>query len=324
MSRWTTRDLDVADVRQLREIPTEAVLTHAGRVTGERLRPRELFQRWERQRWNPEDIELDGDVQAWSERLPPRLRENLARMLSAFVVGEYTALDLLGPIILGSPEEDDLLYLGSQVADEALHTRFMQRIAVDLLGFEEDTAQAVPQAWAEVSPAHRELCALEGTLLRELAEAPADYERWLRAVTMFHLITEGVLALIGQRRLIQYLRRTRMMPGASAGFVAMTRDEARHVSYGLHAIRLGIRAGYEEQVAAVVERAGPIVARIEVRPGESAREARLARNAGVEAIAALGARIRQAGLDRSLVEHVTSISSDALRSATDSKEMQDV
>jgi hypothetical protein len=317
LSRWTTRELDAVDVLQLREVPTETVLAQADTMAEERLRPRELFQRWESRGWNPGAIELDADLQAWHENLPARLKDNLEHLLSAFVVGEYTALDLLAPIMLGATDEEDLLYLGSQVADEAKHTRFLQRIGSELLGLGNATGEVVAEAWTRISPSHRQLCALEGSLVRELAIAPLDYVRWLRAVTMFHLVTEGVLALVGQRRLVRGLRRTGILPGVSDGFIAMTRDEARHVSYGLHAIRLGIRAGHEVEVAAVIEQAGPLVATIEVRPGDGVRQRRLARRTGAETIAALKARMAQAGLRRSFAERVTTTSREALWDATE-------
>jgi hypothetical protein len=322
MSRWTSRDLDGADVGELREIPVAAILAHADGVAEQRLRPRDLFRRWERQRWDADEIPLEGDVETWFERFPASLQDNLRRLLCAFVIGEYTALDLLGPIMLGAPEEEDLLYLGSQVADEALHTRFMQRIAADLLGLGGGAGETLAAAWPATSQSHRELCALEGALLRDLAEAPQDYGAWLRAVTVFHLVTEGVLALVGQRRLVSGLRRAGILGGVSAGFVAMTRDESRHVSYGLHALRLGVRAGYEGQIGAVVERAAPLVATIEVRPGDRPRDRWLARQTGQKAIAALTARMGQAGLQPGLIEHVVLLSTAALGAAGEREEAE--
>ena len=67
-------------------------------------------------------------------------------------------------------------------------------------------------------------------------------------------MVEGVLALPGQRRLLRMLRASDLLPGFRAGFTAVTRDESRHVSYGVWALREAVRAGREDDIRTIVDR----------------------------------------------------------------------
>jgi len=87
--------------------------------------------------------------------------------------------------------------------------------------------------------------------------APGDYGRWVQAVAVYHLMVEAVLALPGQRRLLRLCRANDILPGFRAGFTAVTRDESRHVSYGVWALRQAVRAGREAEIAGVVDRTLP-------------------------------------------------------------------
>jgi len=50
------------------------------------------------------------------------------------------------------------------------------------------------------------------------------------------------------------LRAGDLLPGFRAGFTAVTRDESRHVSYGIWALRQAVRAGHEQDIRTVVDR----------------------------------------------------------------------
>jgi ribonucleoside-diphosphate reductase beta chain len=59
----------------------------------------------------------------------------------------------------------------------------------------------------------------------------------VEAITTYHLLVEGYLALTGQRTLLRQFRSARILPGFTAGFIAVTRDESRHVGFGVLALR---------------------------------------------------------------------------------------
>ncbi len=259
MTRWTTLLMDDARLRALPGPP-------AGGPTDDTAGPAplELYRRWERQQWSAEALDLSGDHQAFAdERHPAAMRDMLRSAVTTFIIGEYTGLDMLGPILTGSPAEEYTLFLGTQTADETRHTRAMFRMGTEVLGLSADPRTMLAQAWRLATPAHHELALLEGESARDVRAQPMDYGRWLRAVVLFHLITEGVLALVGQRVLVHALREVRAFEGIRTAFVAMGRDESRHVGFGLHALRRGIQEGHAEVIYGALEDATPLALRLD-------------------------------------------------------------
>ncbi|MEU9818608.1 ribonucleotide-diphosphate reductase subunit beta [Pseudonocardia alni] len=264
MSRWTTLLMDEAELSRLPDVPVGDVLEHADLVTRERPGPIDLYRRWERQQWSAEDLVLERDAAMMADpRVPEPMRALLRETVATFIIGEYTGLDMLGPIMVGSPDEEYSLFLGTQVADEARHTRAVFRMGEEVLGLDPDPRRMLAQAWQMSTPAHTELALLEGEVMRGVTRTPDDHEAWLQAVALFHLVTEGVLALVGQRVLVHALREVRLFDGIKAAFTAMCRDESRHVGFGLHALRRGLLDGHADAVHDVLERAVPIALRLD-------------------------------------------------------------
>ncbi|MFH8385254.1 ribonucleotide-diphosphate reductase subunit beta [Kitasatospora sp. NPDC018058] len=302
--RWTTLLFDEADLDELALLDADALLRGAGDTLERRFTPRDLYRRWERQQWLASDIDLERDRRHWDGLLSPATRRGLEYFLKSFLVGEYTGLDLMSPILAACPDEEYLVYLGTQAADESRHTVFVSRAAEELLGLTGSLRGQLIESWSALSPAHRAVHALENAVLRDLARAPHDYAQWLRAVTFFHLVTEGVLALHGQRGLVRSLQHIPLLPGLRAGFTAMTRDESRHVSFGLHALRRGAREGYSEAINDMIETGMPLAAVVGVggatAPGQAAAAARSAN----DLLATIAVRLRQLELPQDFAEHV--------------------
>jgi ribonucleoside-diphosphate reductase beta chain len=76
----------------------------------------------------------------------------------------------------------------------------------------------------------------------------------VQSVAVYHLMVEGILALTGQRFVLRILRNLDLLPAFRAGFTAVTRDESRHVSYGIWALRQAVDNGHAEDVIAAVDR----------------------------------------------------------------------
>ncbi len=71
---------------------------------------------------------------------------------------------------------------------------------------------------------------------------PEDRESWYRALIYYHLITEGVLAATALRT-TRFLARLLKLQALEEGLTNVTRDESRHVSYGLRAAQDGSPTG---------------------------------------------------------------------------------
>jgi len=164
---------------------------------------------------------------------------------------------------MGAPDEEHRLFLSTQVVDEARHSYFFARVYHDVLGVPGGLRGAlshVGELVGDGSGYSRIFDPRDGELVT-LTEAvrldPGSYSKWVQGIAIYHLMVEGLLALPSQRRVLRILRAGNLLPGFRAGFTAVTRDESRHVSYGIWALRQAIRAGHEEDVRTVVDRALP-------------------------------------------------------------------
>jgi ribonucleoside-diphosphate reductase beta chain len=66
---------------------------------------------------------------------------------------------------------------------------------------------------------------------------PSDVSAKVEAVTIYHLLVEGTLALTGMHFVLDYLERHSILPGITAGFRNVKRDEHRHVAWGTWFLR---------------------------------------------------------------------------------------
>lgn len=137
-------------------LPAAAVDGHFDSVADQRPTSRSLYQRWEDQQWSVSDIDLDADREEWAA-LRGAVRERVAELVRSFLIGEYTGLDLLSPIMLTCPDAVSLEFLETQVADETRHIRLMMRIATEVLGMPERSQEMLAVAWNSRTPAHRSL-----------------------------------------------------------------------------------------------------------------------------------------------------------------------
>jgi ribonucleoside-diphosphate reductase beta chain len=92
---------------------------------------------------------------------------------------------------------------------------------------------------------------------------PAD---WYRAVTLYHFLAEGMLAMTVLHSLAQTVRALPGLDALSRGLSRVTRDEARHAAFGVIAIRDGVDRGYRDAVESIVMSGVPAVARALVDP----------------------------------------------------------
>ena len=259
------READAVDLvertplQELAQLSTDVVYAHVDYLGRELPGPVDLYRRWERQQWSATDIDFTVDRQQW-QAVHEVLRNQLQSAFVGFFYGEQAVTDTLSPLVHAAPSEDDRLFLSTQLVDEARHSYFFARVFNEVLGVPGGLRETLAEAarmrvtgggYGQVfDPQDGELV----TLTEAVRLEPADYSRWVQAVTIYHLMVEGVLALPGQRRLLRILRASDLLPGFRAGFTAVTRDESRHVSYGVWALREAVRAGREQDLRLVVDR----------------------------------------------------------------------
>jgi ribonucleoside-diphosphate reductase beta chain len=216
-----------------------ALLASADRGESHLLSYQKLYELWERQQWATQDLDFAQDRIDWHERFDEEERFQRMYGLSAFFIGEQRVAAELGPMMRAAPEERMRLFLCTQIADEARHVAFFDRFYSEVGVLEsEGLEERLQETSAHLNP---EFGTLFDEMLRRrvdrLAVEPEDVETLVEAVTIYHMVIEGMLALTGQHFIIDYNERMGTLPGFVKGFTLVARDEHRHVAFGARFLR---------------------------------------------------------------------------------------
>src|ERR687895_863117 len=211
-----------------------AVLESADRGEVHLLSYPDLYRLWERQQWRTQDIDFSQDRVDWHERIPEDERYQRMYGLSSFFTGEQRVAEELGPMMRAAPTEEMRIFLCTQIADEARHVAFFNRFYGEVGVLESDNlADRLEETSAHLNP---EFHVLFDEMLKSrvdrLARDPEDLETLVEAITLYHMVIEGMLALTGQHFIIRYNEDVGTIPGFVEGFSNIARDEHRHVAYG--------------------------------------------------------------------------------------------
>src|SRR5215216_5378330 len=215
------------------------LLASADRGESHLLTYEQLYGLWERQQWATQDIDFSQDRADWHERFDQEERFERMYGLSAFFVGEQRVAAELGPMMRAAPEEPMRLFLCTQIADEARHVAFFDRFYSEVGVLESPELQGrLEETSAHLNP---EFGQLFDDLLRRrvdrLAAEPEDLETLVEAVTIYHMVIEGMLALTGQHFIMDNNERMGTLPAFVQGFTLVARDEHRHVAFGARFLR---------------------------------------------------------------------------------------
>jgi ribonucleoside-diphosphate reductase beta chain len=251
-----------SSLEALGTLSPDVVYAHVDYLGRELPGPIDLYQRWERQQWSATELDFSIDHRQW-QAMSTGQREQLEGAFLAFFFGEQAVTDTLAPLVHAAPDEDNRLFLSTQLVDEARHSYFFARFFNEALGVPGGLRETLAHAaqarqigggYGRIfEPTDGELV----TMTEAVRLQPRDYGLWVRSITLYHLMIEAVLALPGQRRILRILRANDLLPGFRAGFTAVTRDESRHVSYGVWALREAVRAGREADIRTIVDQTLP-------------------------------------------------------------------
>jgi len=214
----------------------------------------QLYQLWERQQWQTQDLDFSRDREDWNERFDDQERFQRMYGLSAFFIGEQKVAEELGPIMRAAPSEDQRIFLCTQIADEARHVRFFERFYREVGVLESDQLSAMLEETSQ--HLNENFGRLFDEMLKQrtdrLSAEPEDTEALVEAVTLYHMVIEGMLALTGQHFIMDYNEREGTLPAFVEGFQNVARDEHRHVAFG--SVFLREKASEDERYKAAIQR----------------------------------------------------------------------
>jgi len=208
------------------------------REGGELLSYGELYALWERQNWKAHELDFSIDREHWLAS-PTEGQQHLAWSMGSFYIGEERVTADLAPFLLAAPTGEIEIFLSTQLVDEARHATFFDRFggevmalsADDLRGRMSDLETTMLTPWRELFD--------DG--LREIAnrikESPDHLDLFVEGIVTYHLVIEGVLAMTGQRFILNYLEQHSMFPGFQTGFSLVERDEHRHIAFGVRFLK---------------------------------------------------------------------------------------
>ena len=233
----TARTLsDIAQQEGFEETSDPALQESADRGQAKLLNYGQLYELWERQQWATQDLDFSQDRIDWHERISEEERFQRMYGLSGFFIGEQRVTDELGPIMRACPKEEQRIFLSTQIADEARHVRFFDRFYSEV-GVYEGTNSLADRLRATEENLNESFGQLFDDLLHtrvdRLAAEPEDTVALVEAVTLYHMIIEGALALTGQHFIIEYNEEQGTLPGFVEGFQNVARDEHRHIAFGV-------------------------------------------------------------------------------------------
>jgi ribonucleoside-diphosphate reductase beta chain len=234
----------------------------ADRGQAQLLSYRELYMLWERQQWRTQDLDFSRDRQDWHERFDAEERFQRMYGLSSFFIGEQKVAEELGPIMRAAPSEDQRIFLCTQIADEARHVRFFERFYREVGVLEAD---GLSEMLVETSEhLNDNFSRLFDEMLKKrtdrLSAEPEDTEALVEAVTLYHMVIEGMLALTGQHFIMDFNEREGTLPAFVEGFSNVARDEHRHVAFGSVFLREKAREDerYKQAIQRTLEESLPV------------------------------------------------------------------
>ena len=248
MGRWIERAAGQDDQELAREVRQRAIQErHAGSwgskaaTNGGGLMDYEqLYALWEKQNWKSHELDFSVDREHWLAT-PSESQMDTLFSFGSFYVGEERVTADLAPFLLASPNGEVEAFIATQLVDEMRHTVFFDRFMGEVLALEADDLRSrmkkIEEELLTVKPWHF----LFDDSLREIANRmksePDNLELFVRGIVTYHMVTEGVLAMPGQRLLIQYTEDHGLYPGFNKGFRLVEQDEHRHIAFGVRFLK---------------------------------------------------------------------------------------
>jgi len=196
----------------------------------------DLYARWEKGNWSATEIDFTQDRIDWHERMSPEQRDAALWLFTLFFHGEDSVTDNLSPYIDAAPLEEQKYFLATQQVDEARHSVFFKRFIDEVVGRGDGTIGGGLRATEGLlSWGHRKT-------FRHLDEVAAGLRKdrsprnFASAITMYHLVVEGVLAQPTQHKIDEALCALDVLPGFREGMRNVSLDEQRHIAFGVRVL----------------------------------------------------------------------------------------
>jgi ribonucleoside-diphosphate reductase beta chain len=208
------------------------------RTSGDLLTYGELYALWERNNWRAHELDFSVDKEQWLAT-PTEGQIHTAFSMGSFYVGEERVTADLAPFLLAAPSGEIEAFLATQLVDEARHAVFFDRFASEVMALSADDLRGRLEEMEEglLGPWHFLFDDSLRDVANRLKARPDDLELFVEGIVTYHMVTEGVLAMTGQRTILQYMEAHGLYPGFREGFTKVEQDEHRHIAFGVRFLR---------------------------------------------------------------------------------------
>jgi ribonucleotide reductase beta subunit family protein with ferritin-like domain len=262
----------------------------------------DLYARWEHGNWSAMEIDFSTDRRQWAEEFTELERRAALWTYSMFFHGEDAVANTLSPYIDAAPREEQKYFLATQQVDEARHAVLFARFMREVAGEGGDTASSLEATRPELTWGFRKTFARLHRMADEL-RSDRSKPKLAQAITLYHLVIEATLAQPGQHLIEESLSKRELLPGFREGIGNVSKDEQRHIAFGVKMLADLIREDpeCEDAIEELLREVFPYTAAVFVPPDWDERYV-TAFGFTLEEIytyggEAIDARLRAAGLD---------------------------
>jgi len=220
-------------------------------ITADQVSYEDLYARWEAGNWRATGIDLSVDRDQWENTFTEFERRAALWTYSMFFHGEDAVADNLSPYIDAAPREEQKYFLATQQADEARHAVLFGRFMREVAGHGQDMDSSLEATRPGLTWGFRKVFERLDRMADELRR-DRSRTKLAQAIALYHLVIEAELAQPGQHFIDESLTRRDLLPGFREGIRNVSRDEQRHIAFGVKMIADLIRED-PDCVAAIEE-----------------------------------------------------------------------
>ena len=210
-----------------------------------------LYRLWEENSWSAPKIDFTVDKEHWPTKLNDKQRDSALWNYSMFLVGEEAVARTLTPVLEATQDFPQSIFLTTQIVDEARHHVFFDRFMREVVGKGSDTASTLRAMEPYLTWGFKQVFAELDRITDQLRKKPKDKALLAQTIALYHVVVEGMLAVPGQHFIQRYVKKFNILPGFKEGIDNVSRDEARHVAFGIKYLGELVRSSKECRDAAI-------------------------------------------------------------------------
>jgi Ribonucleotide reductase, small chain/SCP-2 sterol transfer family len=210
-----------------------------------------LYRLWEQNNWSATAIDFSVDAVHWREKLTDIQREAALWNYAMFLVGEEAVARTLTPVLDATEGYPQSIFLTTQIVDEARHHVFFDRFMREVAGQGRDTKTTLQSVDEQLTWGFRMVFEELDRVTEQLRRKPKDKALLTQSIALYHVVIEGLLAIPGQHFIQRYVEKLDILPGFTDGIAKVSRDESRHVAFGIKYLGELIRSSPDLRAAAI-------------------------------------------------------------------------